>query len=82
LADAERQSAILSAQGKAEAIRLEGESRASVLRMNAEILKTSPMVIDLARADRWNGVLPQTLLEGAGATPLLSVPPLEAAEKK
>jgi regulator of protease activity HflC (stomatin/prohibitin superfamily) len=82
LADAERQSAILSAQGKAEGIRLEGESRASVLRMNAEILKTSPLVIDLARADRWNGALPQTLLEGTAATPLLSVPPLEAAEKK
>jgi regulator of protease activity HflC (stomatin/prohibitin superfamily) len=82
LADADRQSAILSAQGKAEGIRLEGESRASVLRMNAEILKTSPLVIDLARADRWNGALPQTLLEGTSATPLLSMPPLEAAEKK
>ena len=82
LADAERQSTILSAQGRAEGIRLEGESRAAVLRMNAEILKTSPLVIDLAKADRWNGALPQTLLEGAGATPLLSLPPLEAAEKK
>ena len=82
LAEAERQSAILNAQGKAEAIRLEGESRAAVLRMNAEILKTSPLVIDLARADRWNGVLPSTLFEGTNATPLLSLPPLEAAEKK
>jgi hypothetical protein len=53
-----------------------------VLRVNAEILKTSPLVIDLARADRWNGALPQTLLEGTSATPLLSVPSLEAAEKK
>ena len=68
LADAERQSAILSAQGKAEGIRLEGESCASVLRINAEILKASPLVIDLARADRWNGALPQTLLEGTAAT--------------
>jgi len=82
LAEAERQSAILNAQGKAEAIRLEGESRAAVLRINAEILKTSPLVIDLARADRWNGVLPSTLFEGTNATPLLSLPPLEAAEKK
>jgi len=39
LADADRQSTILSAQGRAEGIRLEGESRAGVLRMNAEILK-------------------------------------------
>jgi regulator of protease activity HflC (stomatin/prohibitin superfamily) len=81
LAEAERQSAILSAQGRAEAIRLEGESRAQVLRMNAEILKTSPLVIDLARADRWNGVLPATLLEGTNTTPLLSVHSPENAVK-
>jgi regulator of protease activity HflC (stomatin/prohibitin superfamily) len=49
LADADRQSTILSAQGRAEGIRLEGESRAAVLRMNAEILKTSPLVVDLAK---------------------------------
>jgi hypothetical protein len=50
--------------------------------MNAEILKTSPLVIDLARADRWNGALPLTLLEGNGTVPLLSVQPIEATEKK
>jgi regulator of protease activity HflC (stomatin/prohibitin superfamily) len=82
LADADRQSTILSAQGRAEGIRLEGESRAAVLRMNAEILKTSPLVVELAKADRWNGALPLTLLEGAGTTPLLSIPSIESAEKK
>jgi regulator of protease activity HflC (stomatin/prohibitin superfamily) len=82
LADADRQSTILSAQGRAEGIRLEGESRAAVLRMNAEILKTSPLVVDLAKADRWNGALPLTLLEGAGSVPLLSLQPGEASEKK
>jgi regulator of protease activity HflC (stomatin/prohibitin superfamily) len=82
LADAERQSTILSAQGRAEGIRLEGESRAAVLRMNAEILKTSPLVVDLAKADRWNGALPLTLLEGTGSVPLLSLQPGEASEKK
>jgi regulator of protease activity HflC (stomatin/prohibitin superfamily) len=81
LADADRQSTILSAQGRAEGIRLEGESRAAVLRMNAEILKTSPLVVDLAKADRWNGALPLTLLEGTGSVPLLSLPS-EASEKK
>ncbi|HEY0792783.1 MAG TPA: SPFH domain-containing protein [Chthoniobacterales bacterium] len=82
LADADRQSAIYSAQGKAEAIRLEGESRAAVLRMNAEILKTSPLVVDLAKADRWNGALPQTMLGSSGGVPLLSLQPGEASEKK
>jgi len=82
LADADRQSTILTAQGRAEGIRLEGESRAGVLRMNAEILKTSPLVVDLAKADRWNGALPLTLLEGTGSVPLLSLQPGEASEKK
>ena len=82
LADADRQSTILSAQGRAEGIRLEGESRAAVLRMNAEILKTTPMVVELAKADRWNGAFPLTLLEGTGSMPLLSLPPGEASEKK
>ena len=82
LAEADRQSTILSAQGRAEGIRLEGESRAGVLRMNAEILKTSPLVVDLAKADRWNGALPLTLLEGTGSVPLLSLQTGEASEKK
>jgi regulator of protease activity HflC (stomatin/prohibitin superfamily) len=82
LAEADRQSTILSAQGKAEGIRLEGESRAGVLRMNAEILKTSPLVVDLAKADHWNGALPLTLLEGTGSVPLLSLQPVETPEKK
>ncbi len=82
LADADRQSTILSAQGRAEGIRLEGESRAAVLRMNAEILKASPLVVDLAKADRWNGALPLTLLEGTGSVPLLSLQPVENSDKK
>jgi regulator of protease activity HflC (stomatin/prohibitin superfamily) len=81
LADADRQSNILSAQGRAEGIRLEGEARASVLRMNAEILQTTPLVVELAKADRWNGALPLTLLEGSNSLPLLSLPS-EAPEKK
>jgi hypothetical protein len=50
--------------------------------MNAEILKTSPLVVDLAKADRWNGALPLTLLEGTGSVPLLSLQSGEASEKK
>src|SRR6516225_5202126 len=74
IADAERQAAILQAQGKSEAIRLEGEARANVLRLNAQVLKESSSLIDLIRADRWNGTLPSVLLEGSNATPLLALP--------
>jgi len=74
LADADRQAAILNAQGSAEAIRLEGESRANVLRLNAEVLRSNASVVELVKADRWNGILPQTLLDGTGVTPLLGLP--------
>ena len=74
IADADRQAAILNAQGSAEAIRLEGESRANVLRLNAEVLRTNALVVELVKADRWNGILPQTLLDGTGVTPLLGLP--------
>jgi regulator of protease activity HflC (stomatin/prohibitin superfamily) len=74
IADADRQSAILSAQGHAEAIRLEGDSRARVLQLYAELLRGNPAVVELVKADRWNGALPATLLEGAGGVPLITLP--------
>jgi regulator of protease activity HflC (stomatin/prohibitin superfamily) len=76
IADADRQAAILAAQGRAESIRLEGDSRANVLRLYAEVLRSNPAVVDLVRADRWNGILPATLLEGGGGVPLLNLPAL------
>lgn len=83
LADADRQAAIFAAQGRAEAVRIEGESRANVLRLYATILHDNPAVIDMVRADRWNGVLPATMLEGAGGVPLISLPhPQPAATAK
>jgi regulator of protease activity HflC (stomatin/prohibitin superfamily) len=73
MADAERQAATLIAEGRAAAIRLEGEARAAVLKRNAEALQLSPLLVDMARADRWNGALPQTLVDSKAALPLLSV---------
>jgi hypothetical protein len=45
-----------------------------VLRLHAEVLRTNALVVELVKADRWNGTLPQTLLEGTGATPLIGLP--------
>jgi hypothetical protein len=39
-----------------------------VLRLNAEVLRANALVVELVKADRWNGILPQTLLDGAGIT--------------
>jgi hypothetical protein len=48
-------------------------------RLNAEILHGNPLVVELAKADRWNGALPQTLLEGTGGMPLVGLPRPETA---
>jgi hypothetical protein len=42
----------------------------------------SEFAVDLAKADRWNGTLPLTLLEGTNSVPLLSLQPGQASEKK
>ena len=71
-ANAERDAAIARADGVAYKIKKEAEAEAEAIRLiNAELL-SSPTYVDLVKAKRWNGVLPQTLL-GGGEDILLSV---------
>jgi regulator of protease activity HflC (stomatin/prohibitin superfamily) len=71
-ANAERDAAIARADGVAYKIKKEAEAEAEAIRLiNAELL-SSPAYVDLVKAKRWNGVLPQTLL-GGGEDILLSV---------
>jgi hypothetical protein len=39
-----------------------------------KLLRANALVVELVKADRWNGTLPQTLLDGTGVTPLLGLP--------
>ena len=71
-ANAERDAAIARADGVAYKIKKEAEAEAEAIRLiNAELL-SSPAYVELVKAKRWNGVLPQTLL-GGGEDILLSV---------
>ncbi|MXX89812.1 MAG: prohibitin family protein [Boseongicola sp. SB0677_bin_26] len=79
------QQAVNSAEANAEAKRLEADAEAyrvlteaqaeaDAIRLINEQLGRSPLYVDLVRAKRWDGVLPQTVLgEGVGA--FLSLPP-------
>ena len=49
-----------------------------LLRLYAGVLQSSPGIVDMVRADRWNGVLPATLLEGSSGLPLLNLSPTTA----
>ena len=45
-----------------------------MLRLNAEVLRTNALVVELVKADWRNGTLPQTLLDRTGVTLLLRLP--------
>ena len=61
-------------EAEAEAFRVTTEARAEAeaIRLVNRQLERSPRYIELARAKRWNGVLPTTMV-GSNVTPLLSI---------
>jgi regulator of protease activity HflC (stomatin/prohibitin superfamily) len=64
---------LLQAQAEAKAIQLQGEAQAAAIRAQAEALKTNPNLVELRRAERWDGKLP-TNIYGSAPIPFLSVP--------
>lgn len=72
-AQAEAAAKIAQAKADAEATRLRGEAEASAIRARAEALASNQNLVELTKAERWNGVLPTTVL------PNNSVPFIDAA---
>ena len=64
------------AQANADAIRLTGEAEAAAITARGAALRDNPALIELVQAERWNGVLPTTMLP-AGTVPFIDV--LDAA---
>jgi regulator of protease activity HflC (stomatin/prohibitin superfamily) len=60
------------AQADADAIRLKGDAEAQAIRARGAALRDNPALIGLVQAERWNGVLPTTMLPG-GTVPFLDV---------
>lgn len=60
------------AQAEADAIRLRGEAEASAIRARGAALGENPNLVALVQAERWNGVLPTTMVPGS-ALPMLTV---------
>ena len=60
------------AQAEADAIRLRGEAEASAIRARGAALGDNPNLVALVQAERWNGVLPTTMVPGS-ALPMLTV---------
>jgi regulator of protease activity HflC (stomatin/prohibitin superfamily) len=61
------------AQADADAIRLRGEAEARAIAAKAKAFVDNPGYSTLVAVERWNGVLPQTMLPGS-ALPFVTVP--------
>jgi regulator of protease activity HflC (stomatin/prohibitin superfamily) len=65
---------VLQASAEAKAIQLQGEAQAAAIRAQAEALKANTNLVDLRRAERWDGRLP-TNIYGSAPIPFMNVQP-------
>lgn len=63
-------SSVAKAKADAEATRLRGDADADAIRAKAHALASNQNLVDLTKAERWNGVLPTTVLPN-GALPFI-----------
>jgi regulator of protease activity HflC (stomatin/prohibitin superfamily) len=71
-ANAEAEARVAQATAEAEAITLTGEAEASAIRARGAALNDNPSLVELVQAERWNGILPTTMVPGS-AVPFLNV---------
>lgn len=61
------------ADAAAHAVRVQGEAEAAALRAKNDAIKESPNLIELTKAQQWDGKLPTTFVPGS-AVPFLNLP--------
>lgn len=71
-AQATADSTLATATAEAKATVLRGNAEAQAIEARAKALGTNPNLVGLVQAERWNGVLPTTMVPG-GAVPMVSV---------
>jgi regulator of protease activity HflC (stomatin/prohibitin superfamily) len=69
---------LLQAQAEAKAIELQGEAQAAAIRAQADALKANPDLVNLRKAERWDGKLPAAIYANA-PIPFL---PVDRVEKE
>lgn len=60
------------AQAEADAIKLRGNAEATAIRARADALKSDPALIELVKAEKWDGKLPVTMIPGQ-SVPLIGI---------
>ncbi|QNH71655.1 membrane protease family protein [Rhizobium phage V1VFA-S] len=71
-AQAQADSQLAVARAKAEAVRLNGEAEAAAIKAKSDALAQSPNLVELTKAERWDGKLPTSFIPGS-ATPFLNI---------
>lgn len=66
------QAVTLAADAEAHAIQVKGDAEAAVIAQRAKALAGNPEVVALIQAEKWNGVLPTTMVPGS-SVPFVSV---------
>ena len=71
-AQADADARVAQATAEAKAITLTGNAEAEAINARGRALRDNPSLIELVSAERWNGVLPTTMVPGA-AVPFVNV---------
>jgi regulator of protease activity HflC (stomatin/prohibitin superfamily) len=71
-AKAKADAQLAEARAQAEATRIQGEAEAKAIRARSEALQSNPALVSLTLAEKWNGVLPTTMVPG-GSVPFIGV---------
>ena len=71
-AQAQAEATRLSGEAKASNIRITGEAEAAAIEARGKALGNNPNLVTLVQAERWNGVLPTTMVPGS-SVPFVSV---------
>lgn len=71
-AQADADARVAQATAEAKAITLTGNAEAEAINARGQALRDNPSLIDLVSAERWNGVLPTTMVPGS-AVPFVNV---------
>lgn len=64
---------VIQANAEAQSVRLRGEAEAAAIEARGRALRDNPQLVALVAAEKWNGILPTTMVPGS-ATPFVSIP--------
>jgi regulator of protease activity HflC (stomatin/prohibitin superfamily) len=80
-AQGEADALLMRAQAEAKSIQLRGEAEAASIRAQAEALRQNTGLVELRKAEKWNGALPQQMLSGVVPFMQFHAPGAAAAAK-